>query len=91
MSLTQREQQLRVIARERIAGGELPCEPASRMWGGYGTGQLCSLCRDPIQPDQIEYEVERMAAGRDNLLFHLVCQSVWQLECASHDQSKSRA
>jgi hypothetical protein len=91
MSLTQREQQLRVIARERIAKAELPCEPTSRMWGGYGTGQLCSLCRDPIQPDQIEYEVERMAAGRDNLLFHLVCQSVWQLECASHDQSKSRA
>jgi hypothetical protein len=91
MSLTQREQQLRVIARERIAKAELPCEPTSRMWGGYGTGQLCSLCRDPIQPDQIEYEVERMAAGRDNLLFHLVCQSVWQLECASHYQSKSRA
>lgn len=91
MSFTKREQHLRVMARERIAKGDLPCEPVARIWGGYGTGQLCALCRDPIQRDQIEYEVERMPAGRDNLLFHMICQSVWQLECANRDQLKTGA
>ena len=81
MSQTKHEQELRALARERIAKGELPGEPALRTWGGHGTGRLCSLCREPVQRDQIELEAE---SGRHSLIFHLVCQSVWQLECASH-------
>ena len=77
---TEHEHRLRALARERIAKGELPSEPALRMWGGDGTGRLCSLCREPVQRDQIEFEVE---SGRHNLIFHMVCQSVWQLECAN--------
>jgi len=79
MSQTDREQELRALARQRIAKGELPGAPSLKIWGGYGTGRLCSLCREPVQRDQIEFEVE--SAGRA-LIFHMICQSVWQLECA---------
>lgn len=75
------EQELRALARERIAKGELPAKPALRMWGGDGTGRLCSLCREQVQPGQIEFEVE---SGRYSLIFHMTCQSVWQLECVNH-------
>lgn len=89
MPLTKLEQELRPVARERIATGQLPCAAASRMWGGYGTGQLCSLCGEPIQPEEIEYEIEHDdAAAVRALRFHVVCQSVWQLECARADYLK---
>jgi hypothetical protein len=88
MAQSKREQELRALTRERIAKGELPCAPTLRMWGGYGTGRFCSLCGEPIQHDQIELEVE---SGRHSLIFHMVCQSAWQLECASHDPRRPRA
>ena len=81
MAQSKHEQELRALARERIAKGELPGEPALRMWGGDGTGRHCSLCREPVQPGQIEFEVE---SDGHSLIFHRVCQSVWQLECVSH-------
>lgn len=89
MPLTQLEAELRPIARERIAKGQLPREAPSRMWGGRGNGQLCALCGKPIQRDEIEYEVEASidGAARD-FRFHMVCQSVWQLECARDDYLK---
>jgi hypothetical protein len=87
MPLTKIEQQLRVIARECIASGQLPCDPPLQMWGGYGTDQLCSLCGAPIQRDEIEYEVQAKAGSRE-FRFHMLCQSVWQLECARADYLK---
>lgn len=81
MAQSKHEQELRALARARIANGELPAEPALRMWGGDGTERPCSLCGEPVQPGQIEFEVE--SDGR-SLIFHMVCQSVWQLECVSH-------
>ena len=50
------ERELRPIARERIARGQLPRNASTRFWGGFGTGQPCSLCDERIQPDEIEYE-----------------------------------
>jgi hypothetical protein len=82
MSQAEREQELRIIARERIANGELPCTQVARMWGGFGNGRICSLCRELIQRDQMELEVE---TDGHCLRFHVVCQSVWQLECASQE------
>jgi len=79
--LTKFERELRPMARERLAGGQLPGEEPTRFWGGFGTGQPCSLCRKPIQPDEIEYEV-RIEAVVQALQFHRVCLYAWQLECA---------
>jgi hypothetical protein len=79
---TQLEHELRAIAREGIANGQLPREPAILLWGGYGSGQLCSLCGRPIQLKEIEYEIPPGEGEGHMLRFHLVCLSVWHLECA---------
>jgi len=81
---------LRDAARERIEQSRLPREKPARMWGGRGTGQVCSLCDQPIldtEPEmELEYEGVRSGAGGgvDNgtsaqsvFRFHLQCQSVW--------------
>jgi hypothetical protein len=86
MPLTHFEEALRPLARDRIAKGQLPKGALSRMWGGYGTGQLCSLCNKPIERYQIEYEVEHADALSQTLRFHTACLSAWQLECARDDQ-----
>jgi hypothetical protein len=92
MPLTKLEQQLRLIARERIANGQLPREmPPSRMWAGYGTGQSCSLCDKPIQRDEVEYEIEHPHGPVQTFRFHTVCQAIWQLECARADYLRKRA
>jgi hypothetical protein len=89
--LTQLETELRLIARQRIAQGKLPGQPAPfRTWGGYGSGHRCDLCEKPIQSDEIEYEVEYGERADTTLRFHLVCQSVWQLEVAREEYLKSR-
>ena len=90
MPFTKLEQELRLIARERLATGQLPYEGLSRMWGGYGTGKLCSLCAKPIQPHDVEYEVELTGAAVQTFRFHVACQSVWQLECARDNRLKNR-
>lgn len=83
MPLTKLEAELRPIARERIATGQLPAEGPSRMWGGHGSGAPCALCDKPIPPGDIEFEVEDQLEGTPHTFrFHMVCQSVWQLECA---------
>jgi len=85
---TKLEQELRLIARERIAKRELPREAPSRIWGGYGTGKLCSLCDKAIQAHDVEYEALLIGAAVQTLRFHVACQSVWQLECAHVKQLK---
>ena len=84
MPLTELEIRLRAIARGRIARGELPClSPPLRMWGGYGSGRQCVVCDRAIESADVELEVEERVEGRVTLMwFHVVCQSIWQLECA---------
>jgi len=79
MQPTNLEEALRPLARERIAKGQLPRSTFSRMWGGHGTGQVCSLCDKPIHPYHIEYEIEYPEA---TLRFHTACLSAWQRECS---------
>jgi hypothetical protein len=88
MPLTHLEERLRPIARNRIEKGTLPCEQPYQMFGGKGSGKPCSLCGEPIPADQIEYEVQRpgTAGGpKGELRFHIVCESIWLLECARRD------
>ena len=93
MPLTELEARLRPIARERIAQRTLPCEVPNKMWAGTGSGKPCSLCDLAIQADQVEYEIELPDAdhGTTSWRFHIVCQSIWQLECARHDHLLKQA
>jgi hypothetical protein len=83
------EERLRILARERIASGQLPSVTPSQMWAGPGGKQPCALCDTPIRPDLVEYEVEAIVDGvTSTLFFHRICQSIWQLEVARADYSK---
>lgn len=89
MPITKLEAELRLRARERIAQGLLPCETPSKMWGGPGSGQPCALCDKPIKSNEMEYEIEAFLEGRaQSLRFHVLCEAIWQLECARDDYLK---
>lgn len=86
MPLTQVENELRLRARDLIQRGHLPAVVPSKMWGGHGSAQCCSLCDKPIQPDEIEYEIN--AGVQQNLRtyrFHFMCHAAWQFECARRE------
>jgi len=48
------------------------------MFGGSGTGQLCSGCDVPIGPSEVEYEFEDRT-GR-TIRFDPVCSLLWGAE-----------
>jgi hypothetical protein len=52
------------------------------MWGGKSAGGYCALCDQSIEPDEMELEVEQRIDGElAPLRFHVVCHSLWRLEC----------
>ena len=86
MSLSCTESELTQIARKRIKNDELPCVTPNKVWGGRGEGRTCALCGEPIEEFEIEYEVEERLQGKLQIFrFHMLCQSIWQLECIRQD------
>lgn len=86
MPLTAKETELRLRARVLIQEGLLPRRPPEKTWGGYGLGKVCSLCSQPIQQTDVEYEVQDddiHAPG--TYRFHFMCHAAWQFECARQD------
>ena len=77
-----RDTALRSRVRERVADGRLPVMVPTRIDAGYGSGQICVACDEPITSTQVEYELSDCRDGRP-LCFHLGCHVVWQIECAA--------
>jgi hypothetical protein len=77
MPLTGRELDLFVQAREYIASGRLPSTVPKSLGAGPGTGATCGLCGQPIEPNQVEYELK--GDGGERFRFHLQCHAIWQL------------
>jgi len=67
--------------RRHIDEGLLPLHLPDRIIAGHGSGSKCTACDQPVNADEIEYDVEdpRNDAARLNL--HLECYLVWQIEC----------
>jgi hypothetical protein len=99
-----RELYLQRTARERLASGRLPRMHSQCIWGGYGSGDVCALCGEPIRSTEVEFEVpepEDGAVGRHAdhlhatpgtaLKFHITCHAAWQLECAEGDTAGAGA
>lgn len=85
------QNELYARARELIGNGRLPCATPVGIWGGYGSGLLCSLCNEVIQRDQVEYEIEfECGDGRKTYRFHFLCHAAWQVECAREQTMGSR-
>jgi len=55
---------------------QAPVVTAHDLTRQYGSGETAVHALSGVS-----VEVE---SGQHSLIFHLVCQSVWQLECASH-------
>ncbi len=78
-----REVYLQRTARECLESGRLPRIQSHCIWGGYGKGDTCSLCGEPIRSTEVEFEVPEPEDGTSRgLKFHITCHAVWQLECA---------
>jgi hypothetical protein len=57
---------------------DAPNEIPPRTWAGRGQGACCDLCHEPIDTDQIEYEVELAADLRSRTVrLHLDCYEQW--------------
>jgi len=78
------EAALRRLARLVLESGKLPRRDPTRTWGGPGVGALCTICAQPITPEEIEYEVQFAHVGAtpelDRFHLHLRCFAVWELE-----------
>jgi hypothetical protein len=78
------EAALRRLARLVLESGKLPRRDPTRTWGGPGVGALCTICAQPIMPEEIEYEVQfahdGATPGLDRFHLHLRCFAVWELE-----------
>jgi hypothetical protein len=77
-----RDTALRLRVRERIEDGRLPVMLPKAISAGYGAGNLCLACDQPITLTQIEYEVDHDVNGSPiRLRLHLGCHVIWQIEC----------
>ena len=74
---------LRGKIREAIRAGKLPTQAPERMWAGPGGGLPCLLCGEPVQRDEIEYELV-FAQGADakavSQHVHGQCFAAWEIE-----------
>jgi len=86
MPLTALENELRVIARTLIQQGRLPSIAPSRVWGGFGHGENCSLCAKVLNTSDVAYEIEERIEDTNRLYrFHFICHAAWQFECAREE------
>jgi hypothetical protein len=68
---------------ETIRSGRLPDRCAERTWAGRGCGASCVVCSRPIDPGELEYELEFITADDAKpAVYHVhnVCYWAWETE-----------
>jgi hypothetical protein len=68
---------LRDVIRRKLDDGDLPTRPPSKMYAGHGSGATCAACGDPVQPGQVEYELN-YPDERRVVRLHLSCAGLWE-------------
>jgi hypothetical protein len=69
---------LRDVIRRKLHDGSLPTDPPrDKIYAGYGSGSTCDACGDPIQPAQVEYELNYPEEHRAFRL-HVGCAGLWE-------------
>ena len=56
-------------------------KPQSRdeVFASFGSGLACAVCNEPIEPNQVEYEVKcRVADRTETLRMHFQCFMAWR-------------
>jgi hypothetical protein len=56
---------------------ELPKQRATRISAGYGDGHRCEVCREIVEPTDVEYELFFFEEQR-TVLMHLRCYGLWE-------------
>jgi hypothetical protein len=64
--------------RDKLDVDLLPRALPEKLWTGYGQGNPCDGCDQPIHPAQIEYEYVRDSG--DVLRLHIGCLGMWLAE-----------
>jgi hypothetical protein len=65
------------VIRRKLHDGALPIKPSrDKIYAGNGRGAACDACGDPIQPAQVEYELNYPDEARTFRL-HLGCADLW--------------
>lgn len=78
-----------------MRSGKVPGRPPDRMWGGPGTGTQCSVCNAPVNPDEVEFELEFLWPTQlVTYHVHVDCFAAWEceresLESAARDLKQS--
>ncbi len=72
------------VERQAIAARELPSGISLRVWGGRGSGKICSLCGRPIGSDDVEIELDGIER-EGGVRFHSKCHLLWQEACKGPD------
>ncbi len=72
-----RDDQLRVLARGRLASGVL-FAPRVAMWAGFGSGLPCAVCEEAVGPLDAEYVLRAWNATQ--LVAHFHCYVAWRAE-----------
>ena len=74
------DSRLSALIRERIDTGQLPQILSKTISVGLGSGGKCIACDQPIENEQVEYQVFGPRYGKA-LRLHWGCHVLWQLEC----------
>jgi hypothetical protein len=69
---------LRLLIREKLAGGRLRHNSSTRFWGGPGQGEICDACDEAVTNDQRVIENRDPEGG--GVQFHVACFYVWNVE-----------
>jgi len=72
---------LQDCVRALLASGKLPADKASAVWAGPGNNEQCSICRLPIRPEEIGFDLLFFASrGEIELHMHRRCNFAWERE-----------
>jgi len=61
---------------DKLTRDLLPTAKPIRTWAGFGNGQVCDGCDDPISRSDLEHEID-FEGGR-TVRFHVACAVLWQ-------------
>ena len=60
---------------ERLADGRLPRAKSAQLWAGFGKGQSCEGCDEPVSANEVEHEHDLDGGG--TVRFHAACSVLW--------------
>jgi hypothetical protein len=70
---------IRILIRQKLAGGTLPNDNIPRFWGGPSDGEECDACDEVILANQLLMEGISTLTSK-GIQFHVECFYLWDVE-----------